>query len=480
MTGRKHSILKILSAAAMWALMLPRIAVGEFGVCPPYSKTFGPEDPPEEVLAFIEEINLRPGGGTLVLEPGDHADGWYLGEISITGVVCIRSSEPDSIAHTNYLDTYVASGATFTAKSLHLGGVEVAAGATLFGEKTFAWPFVIHGTAYLVDFEAERWENFGTLIWRGGSMADEVGFYGEPVFQNHGWALLDRVGISAWPQYHHDIVPGFAIANTDGGVLTLVQTTIEELSTHGVPAGGISNGPGSSVYLTASTIVGDNWPVIDNEGHLEIAQSVVDGDCAGAPVTDTGYNVIGDSSCTITEPTSVQADPLFMPDSLELAAGSPAIDRIPLGLCSETDMLGRARTDGDNDGVIACDSGALEYGYASVPVTVRTTPYWRETGTLDLRRDAALFVSVFSTAAFDATSILFDTIDVEGLDEYALRGPALIDANRDGYLDIAVWYRLDRMPPLDCGSYDQRFEAMIEDGRMVTGQLRFEVVGCSP
>ena len=49
MTGRKHSILKILSAAAMWALMLPRIAVGEFGVCPPYSKTFGPDDPVAEM-----------------------------------------------------------------------------------------------------------------------------------------------------------------------------------------------------------------------------------------------------------------------------------------------------------------------------------------------------------------------------------------------------------------------------------------------
>ena len=104
---------------------------------------------------------------------------------------------------------------------------------------------------------------------------------------------------------------------------------------------------------------------------------------------------------------------------------------------------------------------------------VRTTLYWRETGTLDLSRQTALFLSVFSTESFDSTSIPVDTIDVEGPDQRALRGPALIDANRDGYLDMAHWYRLDRMPALACGSYDQLFEAMTEDRHMITGPLRF-------
>jgi hypothetical protein len=61
--------LQILSVVAALAAELPRMALGEFGVCPPYSETVGPDDPVADIEAFIVEINLRPGGG-IVDEPG--------------------------------------------------------------------------------------------------------------------------------------------------------------------------------------------------------------------------------------------------------------------------------------------------------------------------------------------------------------------------------------------------------------------------
>ena len=46
-------------------------ALGEFGVCPPYSETFGSEDL-AEIQAFLADINVRPGGGTVVLTSGQY------------------------------------------------------------------------------------------------------------------------------------------------------------------------------------------------------------------------------------------------------------------------------------------------------------------------------------------------------------------------------------------------------------------------
>jgi hypothetical protein len=36
------------------------------------------------------------------------------------------------------------------------------------------------------------------------------------------------------------------------------------------------------------------------------------------------------------------------------------------------------------------------------------------------------------------------------------------------------------MAPLDCGGYDQPFSAKTTAGTEVTGQLKFDVRGCSP
>jgi hypothetical protein len=188
--------------------------------------------------------------------------------------------------------------------------------------------------------------------------------------------------------------------------------------------------------------------------------------------------VFADASCSITEASSIQADPILQGESAELGAGSPAIDFIPLGLCKATDGLGRPRNDGNSDGVIDCDAGALEY--SGFEVTVRANPWWLPVGMLDVATDTALIVTVFSSENFDATTIDFSTIDVVGLESSALRGPAFADRGGDGLTDYIFRYKLSRMAPLDCGSYDQPFSAKTTAGTEVTGQLRFDVTGCGP
>ena len=470
MTGCKSFLWKILSAVVVVTFMLPRLALGEFGVCPPYSKTFGPDDSAEEVLAFINEINLRPGGGTVILMQNALAVGGSQ-PIEISGIVCIKATDPnfEIIGRFDVGGILTLEHVFMVSDAYDVRPVYVARGATLFAQSSyFMSGFVNEGVAYLVGSTAGHTDpytdleamviNRGTLIMTGGHISGStfVGLANE----GSGYALLDSVYVSGnGGQLGRGGSPGITAG---GRGMSVIRSTI------------VNNG-GCDEWHDPYNCWGDG--II---GGFDIAQSVVANnkgdDCVGG--TDLGYNVIGtDSSCAV-EVTSIVADPLM--SAGELGPGSPAIDIIPLEFGTPTDALGRARTDGNGDGIVACDAGALEYGYVSVPVTVRTVPYLRAVGRLDLTRDTALFVSVFSTVSFDATSILFDTIDIEGLSEGAKRGPVLQDANRDGWLDIAFWYRLDRMPQLACGSYDQRFEAMTEDGRMVSGQLRFEVVGCTP
>ena len=304
--------------------------------------------------------------------------------------------------------------------------------------------------------------------------------------------MMDRVTVEVGPACdQHDCIGGCAIDNTDGGTLTLAQTTIsyEDVYESLWPASyGVRNQAGAALYVTGSTFVPvySEWELgVTNEGYAEINQSILHR-CTGSygqtgvPPADTGHNVFHpDSGCMATDPTSVEADPLVLP-SYELAAGSPAIDRIPLELCSEFDALGRARTDGDGNGVVACDSGALEYGYASVEVVVRTTPYWKEVGKVDLTRTIALFVAVMSGGPIDPASIVFDSIMVGDFPRSAMRGIGYGDKNGDGLPDYNFWYRLDRTLVLECRYYDEPFTAMTDDGQELSGRLKFEVVGCTP
>ena len=473
MTGYRKFFWKIVSITAALAVLLPRIALGEFGVCPPYSKTFGPDDSPEEIATFLTEINLRPGGGTLILEPGTYGR-WFPSGFFVSGVICIKSShgtDDQPLVNQDFVnqDFQVQSGGMLTFNAIRLTSeIGVSIGGTLFADAASISTMEISGMAHVVDTSVSFIRNSGTLVMvRGGIQLWQHGF-GGTYLRNEGVAFLERVVVrDAFDNDQFDTYEG-GLINHDGGVLTL--SGVSMAGNYGCYCG-VYCGCGGEIFNGAG-------------GVLNVFGSVLDDPCSGSPITDLGYNVFGPGSgCQATAPTSIEAEPLVNDDSLELRPGSPAIDRIPLERCSETDMLGRARNDGDGDGVVACDAGALEYGYAAVEAKVRARAYfWREVGEIDLSASDLITIYVFSTETFDATQIIFDTVAIEGFGFARDAGgwPYIIDVYRDGLKDYQATWRMSRMPPLSCGYQEHEFLAMTRDGRDVRGLLKFEAVGCAP
>ena len=113
-------------------------------------------------------------------------------------------------------------------------------------------------------------------------------------------------------------------------------------------------------------------------------------------------------------------------------------------------------------------------------VTVRTTPYWRSVGNVDLTQTNTVFVAVMSGGPIDPTTIVYDSIVVGDFPRSSLRGVSYGDKNGDGMPDYNFWYRLDRGLVLECREYNEPFTAVTDDGQQVTGRLRFDVVGCTP
>jgi CSLREA domain-containing protein len=118
-----------------------------------------------------------------------------------------------------------------------------------------------------------------------------------------------------------------------------------------------------------------------------------------APITDVGYNISNDSSCNFsavgsqnnTDPgldvTAGLADNGGPTQTVALLPGSPAIDAIPLGSCTDqstppnpitTDQRGYARPD-PGDSLPACDIGAYESG--AIAPTPSPTPTQTPTAT---------------------------------------------------------------------------------------------------
>jgi hypothetical protein len=508
MSGCKYALLKILGAFMIFALMLPRLALSEIGICPPYSRTFTPDDSVAEIQEFIAELNARPGGGTVILEPGGYPASTA---IRISGIVCIRSTEPHSRRASMYsVLVWAETGAILTLRGVDFyatadfSGHSVESGAILFADhvgfsaqgraSTLPGYLENDGTTYLHDVSVSGNDGFsgirntGTLVMTGGHLGDSV-YPLAPYdgLQNYGYALLERVVIGN----NRSLSDGRAvrgIVNFADGILNVRSSIIAENATVDSTQGaiGIRNEGGGTAHIVSSTITDNgledegeelsSGTGISNSGYLELEKSIVTDACD--TVTDLGYNV---GTCAANQATSIEADPQFMTDSIELGAGSPAIDRIPLELCSEFDALGRARTDGNGDGIVACDSGALEYGYAFVEATVRARPYhWREVGEIDLSTTDLITIYVFSSETFDATRILFETVAIEGFEQDAKGWPWTIDVGKDGLMDYQVTSWLNRQPPLPCGYQEHEFSAMTEDGTAVRGLLKFNAVGCTP
>ena len=138
---------------------------------------------------------------------------------------------------------------------------------------------------------------------------------------------------------------------------------------------GVFAGPGSDLHVQASTLVAsaDGPALLLDGGAVTLGGTALLGDgvavCtveAGAPAaTSIAPNLASDDSCNLTGPGDVNGSP-DDDGALFPSPGSPRIDAIPVGTlgCGTTlvsDIRGAVRpTDGDGDGVAACDIGAWE------------------------------------------------------------------------------------------------------------------------
>jgi hypothetical protein len=191
-----------------------------------------------------------------------------------------------------------------------------------------------------------------------------------------------------------DSTTGGGILN--GGALTITSTTIARNSAGGF-GGGIQNGGrgiqnGGRVRIQDSTIA-DNEALVDgggiyNSGSVELQNTILarnaqiydygqGPDCSGAPITSLGNNLVGDpTDCTITlVPSDKTGDPglgSFQDDGtagnghVPLLETSQAIDAGDPSSCTATDQLGHSRVDGDGNGSVLCDIGAVEFIPAEV------------------------------------------------------------------------------------------------------------------
>ncbi len=111
-----------------------------------------------------------------------------------------------------------------------------------------------------------------------------------------------------------------------------------------------------------------------NSGQVHLTSTIVanngsGGDCAGHVVSN-GYNLDSDTTCFLTQPSDLPGrDPLLAPlqnnggttPTLGLLNGSPAIDSGSPADCPPVDERYYLRpTDGNGDGIAACDIGAYE------------------------------------------------------------------------------------------------------------------------
>jgi CSLREA domain-containing protein len=171
------------------------------------------------------------------------------------------------------------------------------------------------------------------------------------------------------------------VQNAQGLILGLNSTIA---TNHGLCVGGVVNGTGAVVL--ANTTVADNQGdvcaggIANFSGQVSLHQSILarnqsqessTPNCEGV-ITSRGFNLVSDiTGCTLVpRPGDRIQDPLLgdYTDSGEpgqghvpLRPGSPAIDQGFPPTCPPTDQLGKPRRDGDGDGRIRCDIGAVEF-----------------------------------------------------------------------------------------------------------------------
>jgi PKD repeat protein len=224
----------------------------------------------------------------------------------------------------------------------------------------------------------------GAITNEGGIITIDVSTFQGNIANSGGairnWDSSDGMGIMT-------ISKSALVANSGGfggAILNAGELTIENSTISGNSAnrgGGIGNfhgwlmTSGSTLAYNASNLPGGG--ILTEHGTTEmvntiVAANTVGGDCWGEEIyLSLGHNLDSDGSCYLTSAGDItNSDPLLSPlhtynGSIiyrALSFGSPAIDAGDNASCFTADQRGAPRPyDGDGDGSLLCDIGAIEH-----------------------------------------------------------------------------------------------------------------------
>jgi len=257
-----------------------------------------------------------------------------------------------------------------------------------------------------------------------------------------------------------------------GGVMNFATVIFSNSTVYGNKAGG-SGGGIANVY--SGTVTMTNSIIADN---TEV--NINAGDCVGT-ITSNGHNLDSDGTCNLTKPNDLPStDPLlgeFTDDGspgrghLPLLEDSPAIDNGDDAACLPTDQLENFRVDGDGDGVIVCDIGAIEFlpAYIEVQIDIKPGSY---PNSINLKSKGKVPVAILTTGDFDAYYV--DPVSCEFAGAYPIRWH-IKDVNQDGDHDILFHFMTQELE-LNKDSTEATIECETFEGTQIVGTDSVNIV----
>jgi uncharacterized repeat protein (TIGR01451 family)/CSLREA domain-containing protein len=208
--------------------------------------------------------------------------------------------------------------------------------------------------------------NFSTL--RGNNAASGGGLYNESSANVSFSALVNNTANF-----------GGGVGNAPGGALSSENNTFSGNSAPN--GGGLNVSPGSSAYLTFTTVASNTAGGginVSSGGTAEVYATLLaynaGSNCLGG-VTNNGFSMSSDASCSFA---FNNINPLLQPLALNggqtlnhaLSPGSQALDKVPSAQCTASvDQRSVSRPQGT-----ACDIGAFELEEADLVVSKTATP----------------------------------------------------------------------------------------------------------